>query len=61
MDCKKRFAANLNKSLEPFRAKRAEIGQKPDHVWEILHEGANRARALAEETMVEVREAIQLP
>jgi tryptophanyl-tRNA synthetase len=61
VDCKKRFAANLNTHLEPFRAKRAEIGQKPDTVWDVLHDGAKRARTIAEKTMVDVREAIQLP
>ncbi len=61
VDCKKRFAANLNKNLEPFRAKRAEIASKPEQVWDVLHDGAQRARALAEETMKEVREAVQLP
>jgi len=61
VDCKKLFAKNLNKHLEPFRAKRAEIAQKPDNVWDILHAGARRARDLAEVTMQEVREAVQLP
>ena len=44
VDCKKRFAANLNAHLEPFRAKRAEIDQNPQQVWDILHDGAKRAR-----------------
>jgi len=61
VDCKKLFAANLNKSLEPFRQKRSEIGSKPEQVMDILHDGAKRARAIAEETMKEVREAVQLP
>jgi tryptophanyl-tRNA synthetase len=61
VDCKKRLAENMNKSLEPFRTKRAEIGKNPDTVWDVLHEGDKRARAIAEQTMVEVREAIQLP
>ncbi|PWH14936.1 MAG: tryptophan--tRNA ligase [Anaerolineae bacterium] len=61
VDCKKRFAENLNKHLEPFRQKRAEIAQNPNHVWDVLHDGGQRARAIAEETMVAVREAIQLP
>ncbi len=51
----------MNQDLEPFRTKRAEIGQNPDNVWEILHEGGRRARAIAAATMVEVREALQLP
>ena len=61
VDCKKRFAANLNKNLEPFRAKRAEIGQNSDTVWDVLHDGAKRARSIAEGVMIEVREAIGLP
>src|SRR5512147_1153268 len=36
VDCKKRLAANLNKHLEPFRAKRAELAARPDDVQEIL-------------------------
>jgi tryptophanyl-tRNA synthetase len=61
VDCKKRFAANLNKNLEPFREKRAELEARPDFVNEILNDGAKRARVIAQETIAEVREAIQLP
>lgn len=61
VDCKKRFAANLNRHLEPFRAKRAELASKPDLVTDVLNDGAKRARVIAQKTMEEVREAIQLP
>ncbi|GAB4455473.1 MAG: tryptophan--tRNA ligase [Anaerolineales bacterium] len=61
VDCKKRFAANLNRHLEPFRAKRAELASKPDLVRDVLNDGAERARVIAQKTMEEVREAIQLP
>jgi tryptophanyl-tRNA synthetase len=61
VDCKKLYAKNLNKSLDPFRAKRAELASKPGFVQDVLTDGANRARAIAEETMKEVREAVQLP
>lgn len=61
VDCKMRFAANLNKHLEPFRAKRAELASKPDYVTDVLNDGASRARVIAGETMVEVREAMALP
>ena len=61
VDCKKRFAANLNKDLEPFRAKRAELVSKPDYVNDVLNDGAKRARVIAQKTMEEVREAIGLP
>ncbi len=61
VDCKKRFAENLNKHLEPFRSLRVEINKTPDTVWDVLHDGAKRARVIAEETMVDVRAALQLP
>jgi tryptophanyl-tRNA synthetase len=61
VDCKKRFAANLNKHLEPFRAKRTELASKPDYVNDVLNDGAKRARVIAQQTMEEVREAMQLP
>jgi tryptophanyl-tRNA synthetase len=61
VDCKKLLAKNLNSHLEPFRAKRAEFASKPGYVQEILEDGAKRARTIAQQTMEEVREAIQLP
>ncbi len=61
VDCKKRFAESLNKDLAPFRDKREEVNKKPDMVWDVLHDGARRARAIADETMAEVRAAMQLP
>lgn len=61
VDCKKRLAANLNTHLEPFRAKRVELAACPDDVQDVLTDGGKRARAIAQKTMQEVREAIQLP
>ena len=61
VDCKKRFAENLNTALEPFRTKRAELAAQPEQVNAILEDGAKRARTIAEKTMREVREAMQLP
>ncbi len=61
VDCKKRFAANLNKHLAPFRARRAELASDPDYIWDVLRDGADRARVIAEKTMEEVRAAVQLP
>ncbi len=60
VDCKKLLAKNMNAHLEPFRARREELDQKPDHIWDVLHNGAQRARAIAEQTMGEVRDAIGL-
>jgi tryptophanyl-tRNA synthetase len=60
VDCKKRFAHNLNTHLEPFRARRADLAKNPQVTWDVLHDGARRARVLAEQTMREVRAAIGL-
>lgn len=61
VDCKLRFANNLNKHLEPFRAKRNELASQESYVQDVLNDGGKRARVIAQETMKEVREAIQLP
>ncbi len=61
VDCKKRLADSLNRNLEPFRARRAEIAAQPGLIPSILSDGAARARVIAEKTMQEVRAAVQLP
>ncbi len=61
VDCKLRFAANLNKNLEPFRAKRAELASQESYVQDVLNDGGKRACVIAQQTMAEVREAMQLP
>lgn len=61
VDCKMRFANNLNKHLEPFRNKRNELASQESYVKDVLNDGGKRARVIAQQTMSEVREAIQLP
>lgn len=61
VDCKKMLARNLNANLAPFRERRNALGQNPQQVWDILHDGARRAREIAEATMREVRAAVGLP
>jgi tryptophanyl-tRNA synthetase len=61
VECKTLYAKNLNRQLEPFRAKRAELAAKPGTVKEVLDDGAQRARKLARKTMEEVRAAVDLP
>lgn len=58
--CKRLLAQNINKYFEPFRAKRAELAQNEDDVWDILYAGADRARKIATQTLQEVRDAIGL-
>ncbi len=61
VDCKMLLAKNLNGHLEPFRAKRAELASEPDYISDVLRDGGRRARVLAQQTMEDVREAMQLP
>jgi tryptophanyl-tRNA synthetase len=61
VECKTLFAANLNRHLEPFRARRAEFAARPSAVDEVLEDGAKRARQIAQRTMAEVRDAVGLP
>ncbi len=61
VDCKKLLAKNLNAALAPFRERRAHLAQDPDCVWDVLADGARRARVIADETLADVRRAVGLP
>ncbi len=61
VDCKKILAKNINADLAPLRERRTEIGRDPNYVWEVLHDGAARARVLADETLGDVKRAVGLP
>ncbi len=60
VECKQLFAKNLNDALAPFREKRAELDRSPDYVFDVLRDGAKRARVIAQQTMAEVRQAVGL-
>jgi tryptophanyl-tRNA synthetase len=61
VDCKQQFAANLNEHLAPFRQKRQALSARPDDIWDLLRDGDQRARTIAQATMAEVRDAVGLP
>ena len=61
VDCKMILAKNINTHFEPFRARRDELAQNPKHIWDVLDDGAKRAREIAEDTIAEVKEAVGLP
>jgi tryptophanyl-tRNA synthetase len=60
VDCKKIMATSLKKGLEPIKARRRELESDIDKVKEIVSEGNKRARAIAQRTMAEVREAVKI-
>lgn len=57
---KKRLIANLNKALEPIREKRKKLVENPDEVFDILKDGARRARERAQAVMAKVREHMKM-
>lgn len=61
VDCKKLFARNLNAHLAPFRQRRAELDRRQDQIWDVLEDGAQRARKIAEKTIHDAKEAVGLP
>ena len=57
-EAKTALLAKIDGYFQPFREKRKELAAKPDHVEEVLRDGARKARAEARETMKLVREAV---
>ena len=59
-DLKKELLAALMDYFAPMRKKREELVKNPDYVHEVLRKGAERANAVADETMHRVRQAVGL-
>jgi tryptophanyl-tRNA synthetase len=60
-DCKKKVAEAIIARIEPLREKIEANLAKPETLKEVLKEGSARARAVAQQTMDEVRSAMKLP
>lgn len=57
----KRLATEaINERFAPIRARRAELMAAPDHLRAVLADGNARANARAEQTLGEVRQAMQM-
>jgi tryptophanyl-tRNA synthetase len=61
VDCKRQLAARMNEALRPIRERRRELLEKPERIRRILMDGASRARAVAAQTLEEVRDVLNLP
>ena len=59
-EVKEKLFKALNAFLEPIRARREQFASKPEHVREIIVEGTRKGRAVAQETMAEVRAAMKI-
>jgi tryptophanyl-tRNA synthetase len=60
MKCKKMLNKVLNRMLDPIRARRHEFEQDIPEIFNILKRGSEDARAMAAETMDEVRAAMRI-
>ncbi len=60
LDCKDVLLKYLQPVLGGIRERRQKFAEKPDLIVQILDEGSRRARAVAQETMAEVRAAVNL-
>jgi tryptophanyl-tRNA synthetase len=58
IECKAAIAENLIKWITPVRERRVDYEKHPKRVLEILDEGSNKARKVAQGTMERVREAV---
>jgi tryptophanyl-tRNA synthetase len=60
VECKTMVAAEINRTLEPFRQKRAELAARPEYIREVLDDGAKRARIIARKTLDEAKHRMGL-
>ena len=60
VEVKSKLAAAINTMLDPMRARRAELLAAPERLREIVMDGSARARRIAGERMVAVREAMKI-
>ena len=60
LECKKIMIRHVVEDLKPIQERRREIDARPSLVAEVLEDGNRRARAVADETMREVRVAVGL-
>ena len=60
IQCKKNLNRCLNELLEPMHDRRAKYAGHPERIVEILMEGHQRGHQVARETMLEVRDAMEI-
>jgi tryptophanyl-tRNA synthetase len=53
-------AERIFAEIEPMQIKRRELEQKPEYIDKVIREGAQKAKAVAATTMMEVRNAVGL-
>ena len=59
-DCKRQLGKIINEKFAPVRAKRQELAQDVDKVYDIINDGNKKAALEAEKTMKLVRDAVNI-
>ena len=60
IDCKRVLFESIRRELDPIRERAADLRARPELVRDVLEQGAARCRAIAAETMREVKERMGL-
>jgi len=60
IDCKKKLNGHVERVMMPIHERRRKYENSPQLLSDILNEGAKRARKVAQETMLEIREVMGL-
>ncbi len=60
VEVKQKLAKAMNAAMDPLREKRAAVLARPGYVRDVLFDGSQRARVIAQETMARVRDAVHL-
>lgn len=60
IDCKKVLLGHMMEELTPIRTRAQLLAEQPDQVLDALHDGAQSARTIAQETMREVKDRMGL-
>jgi tryptophanyl-tRNA synthetase len=58
IECKAAMADNLIQWIAPIRERRMQYEKNPKQVLQVIDEGSRKARGIAQQTMVRVREAV---
>lgn len=59
-DCKRQLGAIINEKFAPIRAKRQELANDTDKVYDIINDGNKKAAIEAEKVMTKVRDAVNI-
>ena len=60
IDCKGKVINRMVEDLQPLHEKRAHYTAHPDEAMDVMRDGSQRARQVAQETMADVRDAMHI-